>query len=106
MAPQKKITIAEANAITNERAPLLPKDATSNAKATRFSKGEPFMPHLTYTDRAVMDELFPPIAAAAALADNDGDGDSKDEVFQTGLAIVQGIREKLICDGRRRRVGP
>ena len=61
------------------------------------------MPHLEHADRAEMDKLYPPIVAAEDLDDKgEVDHDEQDEIYQHGLEIVEGIRQKLISDGRRR----
>ena len=61
------------------------------------------MPHLEHPDRKVMDALYPPIVAAEDLEDKgELDKDEEDVIFQHGLEIVEGIRKKLITDGRRR----
>ena len=61
------------------------------------------MPHLGHADRAEMDKLYPPITAAEDVEDNgELNKDHEDEIFQHGLEIVEGIRQKFITDGRRR----
>jgi len=71
-------------------------------KAHHLHDLRPVMPHLEHPDRRVMDALYPPIEAAEDLEDKGGlEKDEGDVVFQHGLDIVEGIRQKLITDGRR-----
>ena len=88
-----RATMAEANSLEDDAGP------------THLDALEPIMPHLKHKDRAEMDRLYPPIVAADALDDDgEAEADEDDVIFQHGLEIVEGIREKLVSDGRRRRV--
>ena len=85
-----RVTMAEANS--------LEEDQPHHLHGLR-----PVMPHLEHPDRKTMDALYPPIVAAEDLEDKgELDKDEEDVIFQHGLEIVEGIRKKLITDGRRR----
>ena len=84
---QGRTTMAEANVVTEED----------------DSKYNPVMPHLKYRNRAQMDERHPPLEATEDVEhfEND-DPDKQDEVYQTGLTIIEDIRGHMLSDGRRR----
>ena len=87
-----KVTMAETNSLEEER--------DHHPHGLR-----PVMPHLEHPNREEMNDQYLPIVAAEELDDQGELGnDDGDVIYQHGLDIVEGIRQKLVTDGRRRRV--
>ncbi len=63
--------------------------------------GGPYMPHLIF-GKEQLDKFFPSIQAAEDLPETLPQNDLEDEVFQHGLQIAEGIKERMYREGRRR----
>ena len=89
---EQKVRIAEANVVTEEGVESAP---------TPYN---PVMPHLLYPNRAEMDMWYPRLEAADDIeGGQDALRDLEDDMFMEGQRVIEGIKNDLIANGRRRR---